>query len=272
MAYSPFVATKPVGTDTGPSVITSINVNELALWDAAIMGNVSGFAFSVLGGSAAQPGAFYFKNGTRWLRATLTWVSGNITQIVWELSVNSGGVYSAVCTQVLTYDVSGNLTATTNASGLTCWLLSLMGKIASNAANFAAVAATVAGLGSMSVQAASAVAITGGNATLTTEREVKVAIGSISGSTALDWSTGGLFTVTVTASGATFTHANLPTAKVGFVTLDITNGGLATNLFAGCANAGGVAPALSSSGRDIVSLMCHDGATVSVVGVLKGMA
>ena len=272
MAYSPFVPTKPVGTDSGPAVVTSINVNELALWDAVLMGNVNGFVFSVLGGTAAQPGAFYFKNGTRWLRGTLTWSAGNITQVVWALSTNSGGAYDTICTQTLTYDVSGNLTSTTNASGLSSWLMSLMGKVAGIATSIASLSATVAGLGTMASQSASAVAITGGTATLTTERETKVALGSIAGSTALDWSTGGLFTVTVTGSGAVFTHANLPSGKVGYVTLDITNGGLATSLFSGCKNAGGVAPSLSSSGRDIVSLMCHDGAVVNVIGVLKGMA
>ena len=284
MAYTDYDATKPASTQTGTAFADSALANDRALRDAVIMGQMDNFAFSVSGGTAAEPTTMLWKNGSTWLRGTVTWTSNRITRIVWALSINSGSDYTtspggAICTQTYTYDGSGNLTATTNAGGLNSWLVALIGKQTTHAA---LTGSSAHGLGTISTQSAASVAITGGTiagatiststASLTYEREAKVAKGSISGSTAIDWAAGGLQTVTVTGAGATLTHSNLPSGVVGFVTLDVTNGGLATSLLTGCKFAGGAAPSLTSSGRDIISLMCHDGATVNVVGVLKAMA
>jgi len=72
-----------------------------------------------------------------------------------------------------------------------------------------------------------------------------------------------LFTATITGASATFTHSNLPSGVVGFITVDITNGAIATLLFAGVKWTGGVAPTFTNPGRDVVVLMCHDGATIT---------
>jgi hypothetical protein len=113
--------------------------------------------------------------------------------------------------------------------------------------------------------------------TATYEREAKVAVGNVSGSQVLDWSLGGVMTATVTGSGATFTHTNLPSGVVGYLTLDLTNGGVATSittLFGSSVKLPGGASlySLTASGRDILTFMCHDGATINVVGFAKGMA
>ncbi len=281
MAYTAFDPTTPAGTQNGTAVPDSARNNGKAIRDAVLMGAMDGFVFSVSGGTASQPATMFWKNGAIWLRATVTWGSGtgtdgNPTNIVWELSTNSGGVYDTIDTQTFTWDSSGNLTATTGSGSWMSWLSGLLGKFktlnGSYTTHAAATGTAVHGLGTMSTQAASAVAITGGSVACTYERETKVALGSISGSTAINWAAGGLFTVTAAAAGAALTHSNLPSGVVGYVVLDITNGGVATTLFSGLKWPGGVAQSFSASGRDLLALMCHDGATVNVVGFSKGMA
>ena len=284
MAYTAYDSTKPAGTQTGTQFADSALANDRALRDAIIMGQMDGFILeSVSGGTASEPTSmvWYNSGATDRIRATITWGTtsgsdGQITQIVWAYAA-SGTDYSTspggtICTQTFTYDSSGNLTATTAGGGFGSWLMSYIGKFTQHAA---LTGASAHGLGTISTQAASAVAITGGTiagAAITTStlsgtylREAKVAKGSISGSTAIDWATAGLFTMTVTGAGATLTHSNKPNGVVGYVQLDITNGGLATSLLTGCKSTAGTLPVLTASGRDIVRLMCHDGSIVTVV-------
>lgn len=79
---------------------------------------------------------------------------------------------------------------------------------------------------------------------------------------AIDVTTGSVFTKTI--SGATtFTVTNVPSSGnvVSFM-LDLTNGGSATvTWWAGVKWAGGTAPTLTSSGRDLLGFMSHDGGT-----------
>jgi hypothetical protein len=288
MAYTVYDSTKPASTQTGTQFADSALANGRALRDAIISGQMEGFILeSVSGGTAAEPTSmvWYSATATDRIRATITWGTtggsdGQITGITWayaasgtDYSTSPGGTFA---TQTFSYDSSGNLTATTGASGFVAWLMSYMGKLTQHIAKTGTAAH---GLGTISTQSAASVAITGGTiagaaittstASLTYEREAKVAKGNISTSTAIDWAAGGLQTATVTGAGATLTHSNLPSGVVGFVTLDVTNGGLATSLLTGCKFAGGSAPSLTASGRDVISLMCHDGSTVSVVGVIK---
>jgi hypothetical protein len=140
------------------------------------------------------------------------------------------------------------------------------------------------GLGTISTQAANNVNIDGGsidstaltactytgNATnLNYEREAIVAKGNITASTAIDWNASGMVTATVTGAGATFTHSNLPNGVVGYMAVEVTNGGGATSLFTGAKWPDATPIAFTASGRDLVMLMCHDGTTVNVVGMLK---
>jgi hypothetical protein len=107
------------------------------------------------------------------------------------------------------------------------------------------------------------------------EREAKTVLGNVSAAgTALPW-LNGLVTATITAAGATFTHQNLPNGAVGYLVVSLTNGGVATSvatLFPGVKWPGGAGTySLSAAGRDEITLRCHDGATVDVVGFAKGM-
>jgi hypothetical protein len=277
MSRTAFDETKPAGNQTGPSFAASANANDTALRDACLMGLAEGFDLTVSGGTAGQPALFYWKKSTTWLRATPTWGSGagkdgNIVSMAWDLSTNSGSSYDAIGTTALSFDTSGNLTTATGVSGWVAWLWGLMGKaykLAADLATHVALTGSSAhGLGTISTQAASAVAITGGSASLTYEREAKVAKGNVAGSTAIDWAAGGLQTLTVTGSSAALTWSNLPSGVVGYLTLDVANGAIATSLFT-AQKPGGTALSWTNPGRDVVTLMCHDGATVSVVGFAK---
>lgn len=286
MAYTQFDSTKPVGTDTGPNFATSANANDKALRDAIIMGAMHGFLFSVTAGTgtAKQPQYMFWKNGTIWLRATLTWgTTGgqkyNITQIVWDLSINSGSDYTTapggnMDTMTLTYDSSGNLTATTGDGAFVSWLMSLIGRMGLAEDNITTLLADVATLGTMSTQNANAVAITGGTLETTYSREKTTVLGNLNASQAIDWKAQGVVTVTITGSSAVFTWSNLPPGGSGGMSgsllMRIVNGGLSSGLFANARVPAGFT--LSTSGTDWVSLMCVDGTTPEVTGAGKAVA
>lgn len=78
----------------------------------------------------------------------------------------------------------------------------------------------------------------------------------------IDLSTGTYFTKTI--SGATtFTASNVASSgNVAAFVLDLTNGGSATiTWMSGTRWAGGVAPTLTASGRDVLGFFTHDGGT-----------
>lgn len=78
----------------------------------------------------------------------------------------------------------------------------------------------------------------------------------------VDMATGNYFTKTVSGT-TTFTVSNVASAGVvsAFV-LDLTNGGSATvNWFSGVKWAGGAAPTLTASGRDVLAFFTHDAGT-----------
>jgi hypothetical protein len=246
---------------------------------------LKGYELSVSGGTAAQPAVFLLKKngGTVWLRATPTWGSGagkdgNIIALAMDVSINSGTDYTTapggnIGTSTFNFDSSGNLTTVTGVGGFGAWLWGLMGKVykvvSDLAAHIALTGTSVHGLGTIAVQSAASVAITGGAAILHYEREYKVAKGNISTSTAVDWGLSGITTMTVTGSSAALTWSNLPSGNVGYMTLDVTNGGIASALISSYKAQGGVAISWTNPGRDIATLMCHDGATVTVVGFAK---
>ncbi len=284
MAYNGFQKDKPDGAvDNGTSVPANANRNDKALRDA-IIGLVFGtFEFSITAGTgdARRPQYMFWKDGSggsaTWIRATITWGTSagakyNPTSIAWEYSANGGTSYDNMLAgaQALTWDASGNLTAVTNGASGLLMVTGLLGHVHRLRDDYdthaAATGTAVHGLGSMSTQSASNVAITGGYAELTRIREGKSAVGSISGSTAIDWSAAGLFTITVTGASAALTWSNLPSAKAGYITLEVVNGGLATALLpAGTKTVVGT-PSWSSSGTNIAVLMCHDGSEVTLVG------
>ena len=267
--YTSLDVAKPAGSQTGPNFATSANANDVALWYYVVMGgNVPTFVFSKSGGTTEEPAVYLWVSTAQEVRATNTWTRGYITQQVWEVSQDTGATWAAVCTQTYTYDATtGALTATTASGGMGSMVNYAIGRLKATRvlydAHAAATGTAVHGLGTMSTQAASAVAITGGTASLTYEREAKVAKGSITGSTALDWATAGLFTLTTTGTGATLTHTNLPSGVVGYITVDATITTAPTSLFTGVKWAGGSVPTFGAGTRAVVTLMCHDGATVN---------
>jgi len=94
--------------------------------------------------------------------------------------------------------------------------------------------------------------------TLTGAKETQVAIAA----SAIDLTLGNYFTKTISGT-TTFTISN--TASSGTVNsfiLDLTNGGSATvNWWSGVKWAGGTAPTLTSSGRDVLGFFTEDGGT-----------
>lgn len=94
--------------------------------------------------------------------------------------------------------------------------------------------------------------------TLTGAKETQVAISA----SAIDLTLGNYFTKTISGT-TTFTISN--TASSGTVNsfiLDLTNGGSATvNWWTGVKWAGGTAPTLTVSGRDVLGFFTEDGGT-----------
>lgn len=78
----------------------------------------------------------------------------------------------------------------------------------------------------------------------------------------IDLSAGSYFTKTISGT-TTFTVSNVPTTgnTANFI-LDLTNGGSATvNWWANTKWAGGTAPTLTASGRDVLGFFTHDAGT-----------
>lgn len=94
--------------------------------------------------------------------------------------------------------------------------------------------------------------------TITGAKETQVAIAA----SAIDLTLGNYFTKTISGT-TTFTISN--TASSGTVNsfiLDLTNGGSATvNWWTGVKWAGGTAPTLTASGRDVLGFFTEDGGT-----------
>jgi hypothetical protein len=97
------------------------------------------------------------------------------------------------------------------------------------------------------------------NKTLTGLKETKVAVSAAE----INLATGNWFTKTISTTTA-FTVTNVPSSgtAVSFI-LDLTNGGSATvswsTGFTSVKYAGGSAPTLTASGRDVLGFFTHDG-------------
>ena len=102
---------------------------------------------------------------------------------------------------------------------------------------------------------------------LTAIRETKVAMAANN----IDLATGNLFTKTITTA-TTLTISNaLASGNVNSFVLELTNGGSAViTWFSGVKWAGGTAPTLTASGKDILGFYSHDGGTTwNILGVNK---
>ena len=94
--------------------------------------------------------------------------------------------------------------------------------------------------------------------TVTGLLETKVAVAASD----IDLSVGNWFTKTISGT-TTFTVSNVPASgTTGSFILDLTNGGSATiNWWTGTKWAGGTAPTLTASGRDVLGFYTYDGGT-----------
>lgn len=288
MAYNGFQATKPDGADTGPNVVDDANRNDKACRDAIVALMFDDFEFSITAGtgSTRRPQYMYWKNGSGgsapWIRATITWgTTGGEkycpTGIVWDYSGNGGSTYDTIATQALTFDSNGDLTAITGGSTALAMLTGLLGHVHrlsdSYTTHAAATGTAVHGLGSISTQAASAVAITGGSIKTATQQLVRTALGSKSAAFDIDLAAGHVFTLTVGGASAAATFINKPAAGVAHpFAIKVVNGGLATDLFPAATTPGGAALGLSSSGTDWVYGIVEDGSTIEITGTAKAMA
>ena len=110
MAYTQFADSKPVASDNGLTVIDDTRNNLMAMRDNLITGAAAGWSYTPSGGSATEPAVMTYAKGTERLRATITWTSGNPTQIVYAYSSNSGSTYDTIGTKSITYDADSNVT------------------------------------------------------------------------------------------------------------------------------------------------------------------
>lgn len=96
------------------------------------------------------------------------------------------------------------------------------------------------------------------NVILIAMKEVRAAIAASN----IDLSLGNYFSKTISAT-TTFTVSNVPTTgtAASFI-VDLTNGGSATvNWWSGVKWAGGTAPTLTATGRDVLGFFTYDGGT-----------
>jgi len=295
-SYTAVDSTKPAGTQTGPQFAVSANSNDVALWYGLIAANPDGWVYApVVGsGTAEQPQYMVWTNGAFRVRGTLTWgvsagATGNITQIIWEVSQDSGstpnstGTWAARgSTQTMTYDANGNLTATTNAGGFATFVAYLIGKVKGHTTLLASHTASLAALGTMSTQGAGAVAITGGTingATIgvttpsvvaaTNFEGVAVNLGNITGTVNIDWNLGDYYYGTQTGV-TTITFSNLPASgRAQGLTLEVTNPGAFAWTWPTIKWPSATAPTRTVSGIDLFEFSCRDGATVRGVQSMK---
>ena len=91
------------------------------------------------------------------------------------------------------------------------------------------------------------------------QTEIVNAIGTVSTSTAIDFSLGNVATAVI-AAGGSFTLTNPPTSGIyGKIQLILTNGGLGTSIFPATVKwAGGTEPTFTSSGIGIITLETID--------------
>ena len=283
MAYTNQARTAPSGSQTGTVFSASVLATTTALQDQILSGLGQGWTYSQTPGTGSdeEPQYIYCTNVANTsiiFRCTPTWTSGNMTGATFALSTNGGSAYDTIGSAATFSYTSGNLTASTQFGGLFAkFAMEARGKLKALKSAYDThaglqVASAPHGVGTIASQNANAVAITGGSVKCTYEREAKLTSFNGNAGNTLSWVTGGILVATVTGASCAITMSNLPTGEVGYMTFDLTDAGKATTLIAGLKWPGGAAVTFSNPGRDILTLMCHDGATLNVVGMAKGMA
>ena len=129
---------------------------------------------------------------------------------------------------------------------------------------------SILGTGDITIVDSTKLPLAGGTMTgaITAIRETKVAMAADN----IDLATGNLFTKTMIPEDTTLTISNaLADGNVNSFVLELTNGGSSViTWFDGVKWAGGIAPTLTSSGKDILGFYSHDGGTTwNILGVNK---
>jgi hypothetical protein len=229
MAYTAFDVSKPAIADSRTNVVAYARTNGAALLHMVLSGGAGNLAWAFSKTGTTKPTEMLLSNGTERIRWTLTWGgtgSNYITAITSAYSSNSGGAYDTIGTFTFTYtsdELSGGNVGSLALASLV-WQIGRTLDVIGDLSTHAALTGTSAhGLGTISTQAASSVAITGGtingtsfgastaaavNTTRLTESMNTYTPGSGAGVT-VDWANGSSI---ITNSGTNvLTFSNVPT-------------------------------------------------------------
>ena len=276
-AYTALDVTKPAIGNARSTDIAALLANTIDLRDGIIMGRISGWTLTTAS-NVEEPAWRKWANGAYALRATYTYTAGYVTNVVWQWSNDPSATWATIATETATY-TSTHQTGGANSS-LLSWLYEWIGKFKDlrtlYTAHAAATGTAAHGLGTMSTQAASAVAITGGafNGTVgaTTpaeglftracEQYNNYTPGSGAG-VALDWTKGGS---NLTSNGAnTLSFTNVPASRIATHALYCTVFNGATFPAAVTWGLGGKP---SIAGKAVVSFVTYDGGTTVFAGIV----
>ena len=276
-AYTALDVTKPAIGNVRSTDIAAMLANTIDLRDGIITGRIPGFTLTTAS-NVEEPAWRQWANGAYVLRATYTYSSGYVTQVVWSWSNDTYATNATIATETATY-TSTHQTGGANSS-LLSWLYEWIGKLKDlrtlYTAHAAATGTSAHGLGTMSTQSASSVAITGGafNGTVgaTTPAEGLFTRASEQYNTytpgsgaaqALDWAKGGS---SMTNNGAnTVSFTNVPASRVATHVLYCTVFNSTT--FPAAVNWGlGGKPSIA--GAAVVSLVTLNGGTTVYAGIM----
>ena len=266
---APLASPTFTGTPAAPTAAVDTNTTQLAT-TAYVVGQ------GYLKSSTASSTYLALSGGT--LTGNLT-LSGTGRRIIADFS--NATLASRAAFQTSTANGTTAVQAIANGTGAASSYVAFAGSDPANAA-YAWLSATTSGVdiysdktGTGTVQpirfltggtVRASVGALGGLDLSTGLREARVAMGASD----IDLRAGNYFTRTI--SGATtLTVSNVPAAgtAASFI-LDLTNGGSATiTWWSGMKWAGGTAPALTASGRDVLGFFTHDGGT-TWTGLLLG--
>lgn len=128
---------------------------------------------------------------------------------------------------------------------------------------------SILGSGDISTVDSTKLPLSGGTMTgaITAIRETKVAMAANN----INLATGNLFTKTISGATTLTISGALAAGNVNSFVLELTNGGSAViTWFSGVKWAGGTAPTLTASGKDILGFYSHDGGTTwNILGINK---
>ena len=108
-------ADRAANLDDLDTTVSSRAAASTALSSATWTNTKAGYIDAAITGTntAATPQSMTYTKSTERVRASLTWSSGNVTVASYYYSADSGATYDLIGTNTITYDGSGNVTATT---------------------------------------------------------------------------------------------------------------------------------------------------------------